>query len=84
MKPTKPMKDETRVLIAAQFGYSVWVFATGDDSLDSSLPVFHRFDGATAKTKCGREVPMPAAIAMPSVHAVRFAVPCDECFPEKL
>lgn len=60
------------------FGYAV---ALDSVEVDSPMPTFHRLgDGNHPDT------PHPWAgtgmlIVLPVVHAAKFAVPCDECYP---
>lgn len=80
----KAMKDEDREAIAKQFGYSVEIITGGlnvSHSLDSAMPHFHRYNGTcTTLARFARD----ERITIPSVHATRFAIPCGECYPEKL
>lgn len=66
----KPL-DLDGVELVRLFGYTVTI---DQADLDAPTPHFHKF---------GPDRPHPNAgsIDLPVVHAARFAVPCDECYP---
>ena len=80
MTPTPDRKFDTSDAdeLVRLFGYAV---ALDQGSLDQPVPRFHRLgDGENPDTPHPWS-PSGALVPMPIVHAAKFAVPCDSCYP---
>ena len=71
MNDDKKPLDADAMELVRMFGYTVVI---DNPDLDTNTPHFHRFSDRAEES-------VTTVTPLPVVHAAKFAVPCDACYP---